>query len=243
MKVIGYVSTAFLLLSAQTAAASSWAIFSLATAPQNTPKLVAAADKLMSSEAGKQFPGKVLLQTYIANGTDPATHAFVPIYKTAAERETFVQKMQADPAWAEFQGVLSEVGQPVSQILHRTMKSWGEFAETDQVWIGHAFQVSDPPAFQAAIEALMASPTGKSFPGQVYLSEVVAGGLSPVSHVISVGYASEAEMASWTQTLDASGDWVAYLAVSRKVANYLGASLSRNVKSWGPATLKDLAGD
>ena len=86
----------------------------------------------------------------------------------------------------------------------------------------------------------MASPTGKKFPGQVYLSEVVAGGISPVSHVISVGYASEAEMDSWTEVSRASADWSTYLTASRKSAQYLGASLARDVKSWGEATLKEL---
>jgi hypothetical protein len=60
----------------------------------------------------------------------------------------------------------------------------------------------------------------KKFPGQVYLSEVVAGGISPVTHVISVGYASEAEMESWSKVRDASADWSTYLTASRKSAHY-----------------------
>ena len=88
----------------------------------------------------------------------------------------------------------------------------------------------------------MASPTGKKFPGQVYLSAVVAGGITPVTHLISAGYDSEAEMEAWTATRDASADWATYLKASRKAAEYLGSSLSRDLKSWGPATLSSLAG-
>jgi hypothetical protein len=239
MKCIGLVSIAFLTI-AQTAGAASWSVLSITATPENEAKVVAAADKLMSSSVGKEFSGKVLLQVYLANGSDPATHAFVPIYKTVADREAFVQKLQADPAWKEFQKAMTGASQPVSQVLNRTVKQWGDIVDTDHVWMAHAFQVDDPPAFLAALEALMASPTGKTFPGQVYLSEVVAGGISPVTHVISVGYASEVEMDSWTRTRDASTDWPTYLAASRKVAEYLGGSLARDVKSWGTATLKEL---
>ena len=196
----------------------------------------------MSSAAGKEFPGKLLLQAEVADGSDPATHSFIPIYKTDAEREAFVQKLQADPAWNVFLGEMSKLTQPVSTVLYRTMKSWGDFAETDHVWMGHAFKVNDPAAFLAALDKFRASPTGKKFPGQVYLSAVVAGGITPVTHLISVGYASEVEMAAWTATRDASADWAAYLKESRKAAEYLGGNLSRDLKSWGPATLSGISG-
>jgi hypothetical protein len=104
----------------------------------------------------------------------------------------------------------------------------------------HAFNVNDPGAFVSALENFRASPTGQKFQGQVHLSAVVAGGMSPVTHVISVGYASEAEMESWADVRSASADWAAYLNASRPAADYLGASLGRNLKTWGPATLPDL---
>jgi hypothetical protein len=239
MRLVGSFAIAFLLIP-HAAEAASWSMFNFATTPQDSAKVVAAADKLMSSKVGKEFPGKVLLQVFTANGADPSTHTFVPIYKNAGERETFVQKMQADPAWTAFQASMAGASQPVSQVLYRTVKSWGEIVDSDNVWIAHAFQVSDPAAFLKAIDTLMASPTGKKFPGQVYLSGVVAGGLSPVSHVISVGYASEAEMESWIAVRDASTDWSTYLTASRKSADYLGANLARTLKSWGPATLKEI---
>lgn len=240
MKAIGLASVLF-LSTVQAAGAASWSLFTITTTPQNAPKVAAAADKLMSSSVGKEFPGKLLLQVYVANGADPATHAFVPIYKSVAEREAFVQKLQADPAWTEFQKAMVEVSQPVSQSMLRTMKRWGDIVDTDHVWIAHMFQVSDASAFLAALDALMASPTGKTFPGQVYLSEVVAAGSTPLTHVISVGYASEAEMDDWTTKLNASKDWSTYLDASRNAADYLGASLARDVKTWGPATLKEVS--
>ncbi len=241
MKQLGFAAIGLLLLG-QTAGAQTWSNISIAATPPNAPLVQAATDALMNSAAGKTFPGRLLLQIEVADGDSPATHSFIPIYKTATEREAFVQKLQADPAWTVFTGELAKLSQPVSTVLYRVVKSWGEIVDTDHVWLGHAFNVTDEPAFLAAIEKLMASPTGKKFPGQVYLSAVVAGGISPVTHLISVGFASEAEMETWNATRDASADWAAYQKASRKAAEHLGANLSRDLKSWGPASLSSLAG-
>jgi hypothetical protein len=240
MKGIGFALIGVLLTSQTAAAEPVWSQISLTAAPSNAAQVVAATDKLMSSEIGKTFPGKLLLQINAADGTNPATHTFVPIYKTAAEREAFVQSLQGNAAWTEFQATLERVTQPGGTVMNQVLKHWGDINDTDHVWTAHAFDVRDPARFLAAINAFMASATGKKFPGQVYLSGVVAGGLSPVSHIISVGYASEAEMADWLAVRDASADWAAYQTASEPTGEFLGTTLARDIKSWGPATLQQL---
>lgn len=240
MRNVALAAIVFFVFSQNAAADPAWSAISLAATPQNAPKVVAAADKLMASAVGKTFPGKLLLQANVADGDNPATHTFVPIFKNATDRETFVQKMQADPAWTEFQNTMAGASQPGGTAIMRTVKVWGEVVDTDHVWMAHDFDVSDPPAFLAALDALMASPTGQKFPGQVYLSAVVAGGITPVSHTISVGYASEAEMDAWQQTVAATDDWAEYLDATGEAAEYLGTSMARDVKSWGSATLAEL---
>jgi hypothetical protein len=240
MKRIALTAIGLLFFSQSADASPSWVLISFTTTAQNVPELLAAADELMASEAGKDFPGRLLLQRHVADGANPATHSFVPIYKTAAQREAFAQKLQADPAWDEFMETMTKVSHPVSQVLHRTLKSWGEIVDTDQVWAGHAFDVSDPAAFLAALDKLMASETFKKFPGQVHLSSVVAGGITPVSHTISVGYASEAEMEAWAESLVGNADWRAFVDESNVSAQYLGNNLVRDVKAWGPASLDEL---
>ncbi len=151
--------------------------------------------------------------------------------------------MQGDSAWRIFQAEMGRLSRPSSAVLYRTVKSWGDIVDTDQVWMGFSFRVNDPQAFVAALDKLMASPTGKKFPGQAYLSAVVAGGATPVTHLISVGYESEAEMETWRAKLEASDDWAAYLGESRKAAELQGAALGRTLKSWGPASFKSLVAD
>ena len=242
MKQMGFTTIGLLLFSHAAVAQPTWSSISISTTPANLPAVQAAVDTLLSSPAGKEFPGKLLLLADVADGSNPATHSFIPLYKSAAEREVYIQKLQADPSWNIFLADLTKLSQPVSTVLYRTVKSWGEIVDTDHVWMGHAFKVNDAPAFLAAIDKFLASPTGKKFPGQVYLSVVVAGGITPVTHVVSVGYASEAEMETWGATRDASADWATFMKESRKDAEYLGGSLARELKSWGPATLSSLSG-
>jgi hypothetical protein len=232
MRRFGIVATGFFLLS-QSAYGASWSIISIAVQPQGAPGIVAATDALMSSPAGKKFPGRLFLQTNVADGDNPATHGFVPVYRSAAEREAFLEKLQADPAWATFLDALAKLSEPVSTVQYRTQKRWGKISDTDEVWQVHAFNVRGAAAFTAALDAFLASPTGKKFPGQVFLSSVVAGGLSPVTHVVSVGFASEAALESWQDTAQGSADFETYLGASRKVADYLGNNLIRTVKTWG----------
>lgn len=240
MKRFGFALIGVLLTSHTASAEPAWSQISVTAAPSNAAAVVAATDKLMSSEIGKTFPGKLLLQINAADGANPATHTFVPIYKTAAAREAFGQSLQGNAAWTEFQATLERVTQPGGTVLNQVLKHWGDINDTDHVWMAHAFDVRDPAGFLAAINAFMASATGQKFPGQVYLSGVVAGGLSPVSHIISVGYASEAEMADWLAVRDASADWAAYQKASAPTGDFLGTSLARDLKSWGPATLPQL---
>ena len=176
MKRIGFAVIAALFVSQTANAGAAWSTISIVATPSNAAQVVAATDKLMNSEVGKTFPGKLLLQVNVADGANAATHTFVPIYKTAAQREAFAQSLQGSTAWTEFQAALEKTTQPGGTVMHQTLKRWGDINDTDHVWMVHAFDVSDPAGFVAALDALMASETGKKFPGQVYLSTVVAGG-------------------------------------------------------------------
>ncbi|MBW2495894.1 MAG: hypothetical protein JRF61_01360 [Deltaproteobacteria bacterium] len=217
-----------------------WAQISMTTSAPKAPKVVAAMEKLMSSEVGKTFPGRMLLQSNVADGNDPATHTVVPIYRSASDRDAFVKRLQESKEWADFQATLDRLGKPGGTVLYRNLASWGDINDTDDVWMAHAFSVSDPAAFAAALDAFMNSPTGKKAPGQVYLSAVVAGGISPVSHVISVGYASIEEMAAWLPVRDASSDWASFVQAGQNAGTYLGGSMAADIQTWGPIGMKEI---
>lgn len=238
MHRIAYVLLATLAFAASATAEPWWAQISFATTPSNAAKVIAAADAFMASEVGQTFPGRLLLQVNVADGSNPNTHAFVPIYNSAADREMFVQSLQGNAAWTQFQGQLEKISVPGGTVQYRNLRIWGDVNDTDDTWVTHALTVSDAGAYVAALDALMASPSGQAFPGQLYLSAVVAGGISPVTHVVSVGYDSVQEMADWTDVLEGTPDWASFQGSARVVSEHLGATLGGTVKTWGPATMQ-----
>ena len=59
--------------------------------------------------------------------------------------------------------------------------------------------------------------------------------------ILVVGYGSEMEMETWAESMMGNADWAAYLTASRASAQYLGASMIRDIKAWGAVSLGDLA--
>lgn len=237
----GLVAATALFIAQAAAAEPTLQINGIALNPGANPAdVVAATDQLMASAIGKQADGRLLLLASMADGDNPATHSFAVLNKSAAAGEAFNQKLYADPAWAQFQAAMTKLGTVTSTARYRAVKSWGDISDSDVVWLGVALVVKDAPAFLAARDKYSASETGKKFPGQGHVSAVVAAGASPVTHIISVGYASEAEMESWGVVNRASADWQAYQTAVRDNSQIVGFTLSRVVKSWGPATMKDV---
>jgi hypothetical protein len=97
----------------------------------------------------------------------------------------------------------------------------------------HFITANDAPAVVAAIERWMNSPTGKKAPGQMHLSGAVAGGIGSASHIVSVGNASLAEAEQWRDSLRGDSDFQAFLTAMNAAAEYHGANLAIEVKSWG----------
>jgi hypothetical protein len=240
MRKSALLATVLLFFSHEAAAQASWSTIGFTAPPQNTAALIAAADKMMASPTGQEFPGQLLLQVSVADGDHPATHSWVPVYESAGQREAWGAKLRASAVWPEFLWTIQQLSDPGGTTLYRTVLSGGNIDDTDTVWAAHSFRVDDPAAFIAAVKQFMASPTGQKFPGQVYVSSVVAGGITPVTTLISVGYASEAEMEAWTATRNGTADWATYLEASGKVSEFLGTSLARTLKRWGSATLSQL---
>ena len=87
----------------------------------------------------------------------------------------------------------------------------------------------------AAIDTLLASDTGKKFPGQVHLSAVAAAGITSATHLISVGYESEAEAEVWNETMIPTKDWATYQKASEKNSTLSGAFMIRAIKTWANA--------
>jgi hypothetical protein len=224
-------------------AAPGYSLTTLTVLPANVPKVIAATDKMMASATGQKFKGRLLLLQHIADGSDPASISIVSIYKSAAELEVYGNLMQDDPARMEYLSTVVPVAQLQLTSRTTTIRSWGDINDTDTIWVGHYLVVKDLPALMAAMDAWQNSPMGKKFPGQGHLSAITFGGAAPgtPTHVVSLGYASIAEMETYNDAIAKDPDWAKFLAAVGPISTHLGADLSRTLKTWGSASMKSLS--
>lgn len=228
------------LLSAGARAAPGWESTQFAVSPQDAPKIVAAMDAFMAG-SGEDYPGQVTLLMNEADGANPATHTILQTYPSVAANEAFSQKVQSDrkvlAEWMKVLEVFASVATPAQTTRGRFLRNWGDVDPSDTVWMHHFLSVSpeNAPAVVAAIDRWMNSSTGKRAPGQLHLSAVVAGGLDSPSHVVSIGNASQAEAEQWQDSIAGNADFQAFVSAMTEAAEYRGANLSIEVKSWGEA--------
>lgn len=234
------ISTAMVCLPALAQAGPGSSAISTTVTPQNLPAVVAAIDKWMASDVGRQFKGRLVLLSHIADGADPATNTIVSVYHSVAEFEAFSKLTANSPAYAELLNTVVPISQVTFTGRSSAVKSWGDVNDTDTVWENFLFTVTDPAAVIAATDAWNASAMGKKFPGQTHLSMVDAGGIGPATHFFAVGWASLAEREAFNDANRNDPAWATYLAAMQKASTFLGSSLSQTVKAWGPATTQSL---
>lgn len=232
MKRTAVLIAGLLMVSTSAAAGPNWQTVGFTIAPENVSKVVAAMDKLIGS-SGDKLTGNVALMANVAGGEDSASHTIISSFDSRAEREVWFQALVASPAWTEFIQATSGILERHGNSRMNFVKSWGEENDEDVFWEIYAFTVTDLDGFSGAIDVLLASDTGKKFPGQVHLSEVAAAGMSPVTHLISVGFESEAESETWNDSMSTTKDWASYQKASEKASTLGGAFLLRTVRTWG----------
>jgi hypothetical protein len=242
-KILSMMTAAALLCSwsFNAAAAPGWAASGLTVAPQDAAKVVEAFDALFASKVGRKLPGRVILRVNLADGNNPETHSVVSLFNSAAEFESYGAELRADPAWGEFMAKMSGLTQgPGTTMRGMIAYNSGERADSDVVWVNHYVTVSEPAVLLSAMRNYSQSATGQASPAQVHLSAVTAGGVGSASHIISVGWASEAEWEGEFGRLAGNAQWNAYIRTMRAVSEYHGATLQRDIKSWGKTSVEEI---
>ena len=232
MKRIALLVAGLLLVSTAATAGPNWQTLSISISLTDVPKVVAALDKLIST-SGDDLTGTVSLMANIVGGNSPASHTFISSFDSRAEREAWIQNLLPSAAWAEYGKATEGLVERHATSRMDFMKSWGDESDKDVLWEIYAFKVIDAAVFASAIDRLLTSDTGKKFPGQVHLSAVAFAGDWPATHLISVGFESEAEAESWGDLLTPTEDWASYQMVSNKVSTFVGSYLIRTIKTWG----------
>jgi hypothetical protein len=225
----------FLFTSISISAAPALQSTQIAVANQADGAKVVAALGAWMEGYGSKSSSRVVVHAHVADGSNPATHTILAISPSVAAMEAFNQQVtDSEEGMAEWQAFLSKV-QPISKVTTtgRTslIKSWGKIDDDDTVWLVHAMSTNDGASVVRAMDAWMASPTGKKFPGEAHLMGTVAG--SPATHLMALGYESQTEMEEWGAVAGPSGDLARLMNSIRVLTEYHGASLSVTAAAFG----------
>ncbi len=207
---------------------------SVAVDPMQQGKVLEAMDTWMNG-FGKKSKGRVILQAHVADGANPATHTFGVMFSSAAENEAFNEMVQSEgmEEWMAFLKKVTPISRMISTARSTFVRSWGDISDDHDVWIVHTFTARNDPSVVQAMEAWMNSPTGKKFPGEVHLMATIAGGMGAPSHMIAVGFESQAQMEEWNAISGPSADLGRLLSSLNVLTDYHGANLVENIGQWG----------
>ena len=120
----------------------------------NPVAVVAAIDKYRSGDSGSNDDVSVTLHQYLANGSNPATHAITVSYASPQVMDAALAAQAASPEWAAFQSEMNLSAEIVSSMMWRSLGlSGGNTEVTDSPmaagnWI--FMQVDDPVAYADA---------------------------------------------------------------------------------------------
>ena len=153
----------------------------------NPLAVVAAMDKFYSSPTGQAASGSVTLYQYMANGDNPATHAFLVSFSNLEEMQQTFTRNALSQDWTNFLTELNMASEQVDSVMYRSTGITGgdpskvTSPNTANYWI--YLNVSDPATYASAWQAL----TSKNDDLDVAsgLSEIFADGTSTVTHVIA----------------------------------------------------------
>ena len=153
----------------------------------NPLAVVAAMDKFYSSPTGQAASGSVTLYQYMANGDNPATHAFLVSFSNLEEMQQTFTRNALSQDWTNFLTELNMASEQVDSVMYRSTGITGgdpskvTSPNTANYWI--YLNVSDPATYASAWQTL----TNKNDDLDVAsgLSEILADGASNVTHVIA----------------------------------------------------------
>ena len=208
--------------------------------PEAQAKIIAASNELMSTNFAKEnLKGSVHLDVYISNGSSPATHSFAVLQPSMAAHQEWMMALQNNPEGQKFFRALNENSTPVNERINSFIGSYGTASNSDNVWLIHQLRI-DPADTQRLIKAFeqVDKDIEGQFPGQFGLS-AVAFGQDDVTHLLSVGYESVAEMESWEDKVATNEGTQKFLKTMSKFAEWKGNDLLFNALIFDDAQTKE----
>tara|TARA_B100000902_G_scaffold272350_1_gene258300 strand:+ start:664 stop:1407 length:744 start_codon:yes stop_codon:yes gene_type:complete len=205
--------------------------------PKAAGKIVQATDNLMSSDyVKKNFKGSLHLNTWIANGDDDSTHVFAVLQPSMTEHYSYMQNLQQSKSGQDFFDTLRANSVNTSERINSFIETYGTPTNDDIYWILHEFS-AQPSDLERIVRAHQKMNEGikDDFPGQFGLSSV-AYGSGDVTHILTVGYSSIAELESWEDQVATNKPVQDFLKIMDKMVTWKGSKVLTNSKVYDSAS-------
>ena len=183
---------------------------STALVVSNPTAVVAAMNAFRASDSGKNFPGNVLLNQVVADGTNAATHAINVFYPSAAAMD-MVQSAPPSAAGMQMISTLQASADPTERFVFRMQRGRGLASEPGNLTLIIGLEVTDGAAFLKAFDKLWNSAAMKDFPGGTYFGDFMADGDAPATHWVSFVAKDMASLSAGMDAVQGSKAMAAYL--------------------------------
>ena len=205
--------------------------------PQSTSNIINATDKFMASRfVQENFKGSLHLNAWIANGHSEATHGFAVLQPSLTAHTQWVAAMNQSKEGQEFGSVLRENSSPVFQRINSFLETYGSPSNEDTYWEVHEFSAkpSDVNAIARATQK-MDQAIKADFPGQFGLS-AVSFGSGEVTHLLTVGFSSIAELEAWEDSVPTNKAVQKWLKTLDSLVEWKGSDVLMNAKVYDSAS-------
>lgn len=205
--------------------------------PESAANIVEATDNLMGSSFAKEnFKGSLHLNTWIANGDDLATHTFAVLQPSLTDHLNWNLSLQDSKDGSAFLSILRNNSTDLSERVNSFIQTYGNPSNEDVFWIIHEF-AAKPSDLEKIINAHTRMDKGikDDFPGQYGLS-AVAYGSDDVTHLLTVGYKSMAELESWEDQVSANKSVQDFLKTMDKMVEWKGSKVLHNSRVYDTAS-------
>ena len=216
-----------------------WTIYDIKVEnPQAAANIISATDELMASSFAKEnFKGSLHLNAYIANGEMKPLIFLQSFNLVLLSTWIGLTASQQSDAGQKFFNVLRNNSTSISQRFNTFIQTYGNPSNDDVYWIIHEFyaEPSDMEQFLKLTQKLD-DETKDTFPGQFGVSQVMFGGSPDVSHLLTVGYSSIAELEGWEDQVATNPALQKYFKMADRVVDWKGSKLLFNARIYDSAS-------
>lgn len=217
-----------------------WIDHSWQVAPNNEKRFMTAFEEFRKSEIYQQFKGKIWFNVNVADGADPATHSFATVYDSLEEFEELSAQLAVNDDWFKFRRALSAAGNLVTTTTYMHVSGYGHHPKDKSAFVGSIAQVTNPRAYIASLDEMMAANYMADFPGSLDVWQILSGGPPSASHLVVFGYDRFSEGVNYFNKMANNPEFTASFANLSQHRNLLGTIWVNSVGKFGPSDLKGM---